>query len=371
MKTVRFIMIGGFLGAGKTTALSRLARHYQTQDKKVGIITNDQADNLVDTHTFRTLGYAAEEIPGGCFCCRFDALTEAAGKLSLAERPDVLLAEPVGSCTDLVATVVQPLKRLYHDRYEVAPYPVLVDPVRVRKILSGDRLGGFSPKVAYIFRKQLEEADAIVLNKTDTLTPAERDGIVQLIHQHYPDKDALLVSARTGQGFEEVVRLMDRAGVFGKNIPEVDYDTYADGEAELGWLNSTSRLSADEPFESDEFLLELATVMQEALQAQGAEVAHVKMMLTPEGTKPIRTAIVNLTRGDASPELSRSSGGQCRDADLIVNARVHMDPEPLEQVVQQCLGRVCQARTIQVRPTGMQRFKPGRPVPTHRYAEAV
>ena len=39
----RFIMIGGFLGAGKTTTISRLARHFQLQGKHVAIVTNDQA----------------------------------------------------------------------------------------------------------------------------------------------------------------------------------------------------------------------------------------------------------------------------------------------------------------------------------------
>ena len=39
------------------------------------------------------------------------------GCLSTAERPDVILAEPVGSCTDLAETVVQPLKDLDGDRF--------------------------------------------------------------------------------------------------------------------------------------------------------------------------------------------------------------------------------------------------------------
>ncbi len=53
MDRVRFIMIGGFLGAGKTTTLARLAKHYQSRGKKVGIVTNDQAQNLVDTNSLR------------------------------------------------------------------------------------------------------------------------------------------------------------------------------------------------------------------------------------------------------------------------------------------------------------------------------
>src|SRR5213595_3012944 len=167
--SVRFVMVGGFLGAGKTTALGRLARLYQARGQRVGVVTNDQAHDLVDTNTFRAQGLATEEVPGACFCCRFDDLIGKVGALSAGERPDVILAEPVGSCTDLVATVVQPLKDLYGDRFEVGPYPVLFKPSHGLKILRGDAGSGFSPKAAYIFLKQLEEADAVVVNRLDEL----------------------------------------------------------------------------------------------------------------------------------------------------------------------------------------------------------
>src|SRR5947208_17022151 len=161
-------MIGGFLGAGKTTTVARLARHYWYRGQRVGLVTNDQAQELVDTNSLRAQGFPVEEVAGACFCCRFDDLVGQVGRLQQNERPDVILAEPVGSCTDLVATVVQPLRDLYGDRFEVAPYPVLFKPSHGLKILRGEG-GGFSAKAAYIFRKQLEEADAIVVNRIDEI----------------------------------------------------------------------------------------------------------------------------------------------------------------------------------------------------------
>ncbi len=38
-----FILVGGSLGAGKTTTIARLARTYTDQGEKIGIVTNDQA----------------------------------------------------------------------------------------------------------------------------------------------------------------------------------------------------------------------------------------------------------------------------------------------------------------------------------------
>lgn len=74
----RYIMIGGFLGAGKTTTVARLARRLADQGLRVGLITNDQGSELVDTAMLAARGFPVEEISGGCFCCRFNSLLEAA-----------------------------------------------------------------------------------------------------------------------------------------------------------------------------------------------------------------------------------------------------------------------------------------------------
>ena len=137
-RPARYIMIGGFLGAGKSTAVGELARRLTGRGLRVGLITNDQGSDLVDSAMLRSQGYAVEEISGGCFCCRFNSLLSAARKLDESERPDVFLAEPVGSCTDLVATVSYPLRRIYGNDFRISPLSVLVDPVRAERVLGID-----------------------------------------------------------------------------------------------------------------------------------------------------------------------------------------------------------------------------------------
>src|SRR6266404_6833296 len=126
LNKARYIMIGGFLGAGKTTALAQFAQWLSAEGQRVGLITNDQGSQLVDTAMLRARGFVTEEIPGGCFCCRFNSLMDAARKLNATTRPDVFIAEPVGSCTDLVATVSYPLRRIYRNNFSIAPLSVLV-----------------------------------------------------------------------------------------------------------------------------------------------------------------------------------------------------------------------------------------------------
>ncbi len=366
MHPIRFLMVGGFLGAGKTTTLARLARSYMDRGQKVGLVTNDQAQDLVDTHTLRQQGFPVAEVAGACFCCKFDDLMDQVDLLRKSDRPDIILAEPVGSCTDLVATVIQPLKDLYGDCFRVGPYAVIFKPSHGLKILRDEPGAGFSPKAAYIFHKQLEEADAILLNRIDELAPAEVEELASLVSRQYPGVPVLRVSAKTGQGFDALTQLLDQDGKFGQRILDIDYDTYAEGEAELGWLNSNVTVRASTPFALDQFLLDVIKDLQRCLQGEGAEVAHLKAIGLWEGF----FGVANLVSSATQPVLSLPSHCQAREANVIVNARVAIDPAILQEHVEETLQAAALIRGAQVEFHKTQSFRPGRPQPTHRYAAA-
>jgi Ni2+-binding GTPase involved in maturation of urease and hydrogenase len=360
-------MVGGFLGAGKTTLLTRLARHYQSQGQRVGLVTNDQAQDLVDTNNLRAQGLSVEEVAGACFCCNFTDLLAKAGRLEERDRPEVILAEPVGSCTDLVATVVQPLKDLYREHFTVAPYAVLCKPSHGLRILGGAGDGGFSPKAAYIFRKQLEEADAIVINRIDELPAADVDELARRIGAEFPGVPVLRLSAKTGAGFAALPELLGQDGAFGQRILAIDYDTYAEGEAELGWLNCSATVTPSRPVALDDLLLDIVTCLRTALSGRGGEVAHLKVIgLTGGGF-----GVANLVSSRTDAELSVPSGRQTGEAiDVIVNARVALDPELLRADVEAALADACQDCGAALDVRQVRSLRPGRPVPTHRYAAA-
>jgi Ni2+-binding GTPase involved in maturation of urease and hydrogenase len=343
-----------------------LARYYLNQGRRVGLVTNDQAQDLVDTNSLRAQGFPVEEVAGACFCCRFDDLVGKVGRLQEGERPDVILAEPVGSCTDLVATVVQPLRGLYGERFEVAPYPVLFKPSHGLRILRNESGSGFSPKAAYIFRKQLEEADAIVINRIDEIPQSTLVDLTNLVAEEYPGVPLVRMSAKTGQGFEALVELLDQQGPFGRRILDIDYDIYAEGEAELGWLNSAVRVSGAQPFDLDALLLDIVSKLREKFQETGAEVAHLKAI----GLHDLSFGVANLVSSASSPELSLPAKGKVIEAEVIVNARVAADPAALEEQVRETVSEVCRNYNAAVDFQSMQSFRPGRPQPTHRYAIA-
>ncbi|MDG1873970.1 MAG: GTP-binding protein [Mariniblastus sp.] len=362
MKPIRFLMVGGFLGAGKTTSIGRLAAHYVAQGLNVALVTNDQAYDLVDTHTLRAQGFQVGEVPGACFCCKFDDLIETVGSLSDQKTPDIVIAEPVGSCTDLVATVIQPMRELFGDRFELGPLVVLLKPVHGKKILAEQKGKGFSPKAEYIFLKQLEEADAIAINKIDRMSLEDQQSLLELVEKRFPGVPVFGVSARDGVGFEKLIAAAAAEPKKRNQMMEMDYQTYAEGEAELGWLNCQIEAKSEAKFDLDGLVLKLVTGIGGELTDTDCEVAHLKVL----GQTMNDAAVANLVGSAVESELSLASEIKTKAADVLVNARVAASPEELEQIVTSITTDLADELKIDLTVGNMQSFRPGKPEPTHR-----
>jgi G3E family GTPase len=337
----------------------------------VGLITNDQGSGLVDTSVLRSRGFTTEEIPGGCFCCRFNSLVDAADKLTTATRPEVFIAEPVGSCTDLVATVTYPLRRIYGDRFTIAPLSVVIDPQRALRVLGLAQGSAFSDKVVYIYRKQLEEADIIVINKCDTLAPNDQSRLREALRREYPHAEIFAVSARRGDGLNLWFSRLLAGNQASRQVMEVDYETYAEGEALLGWLNATVQLSGSREFDANAVLTALARDIQSRLAACHGEVAHLKMTFSPAGGLN-DLAAVNLVRSDFVPELGLRLEQPVSAGQLIVNLRAEAAPEALKSAVEAALPALRNAfPQLTASIEHLEHFRPGKPQPTHRVFSPV
>jgi Ni2+-binding GTPase involved in maturation of urease and hydrogenase len=365
-KPVRIVLVGGFLGAGKTTALGALAREFIRRGRTVGVITNDQAENLADSAILRKLDLPVGEVAGGCFCCRFTDLLDAARAIFERQEPDLLLCEPVGSCADMAATVLNPLKLFYRNVFSFAPFTVLADPRRLTEALeTGD--SPFAEEAVYIFRKQLEEADLLAVNKTDLLTPQAADRLARLLAERY-GSPVLEVSALNGDGIEAWAdRLLEDAPAGTRLLREIDYDVYAQGEAVLGWLNATVRLTGAPDFEGADYLRSLLAAIREDCRRQGAEIAHLKATLR-EGGNLLRAHVTSM---ENEPFVGGEACGRSRNAELILNARVQTSPERLRKSAEDAVFETALAAGAKAEILMLQSFSPSYPKPPYRLTEPV
>jgi hypothetical protein len=345
------VLVGGFLGAGKTTLLLRAARLLHARGMRPAIITNDQGCALVDTRMATASGFDAGEIAGACFCCRFASFVAAAQSL-LAVKPDVIFAEPVGSCADLSATVLQPLKEHYSHQFRLAPYSVLVDPRRAVEFAQPDA----DPRLAYLFEKQIEEADLVLLSKSDLVTgPIGIGG-------HSP---ARIISSQTNQGvaewLDEVLGGRLRAG---GQLLDIDYARYAAAEAALGWLNWEAELRLQTAETPAAIVGPLLEALDAELTRAGAPIAHLKIFdRAPTGY--IRAGICR--NGDQPAVEGDLMASPARRHELVINLRAQALPTVLEEAV----ARVTAALPAMPHVLYQQAFQPQPPVPEHRYDTIV
>jgi G3E family GTPase len=360
-RPIDFIMVGGFLGAGKTTLIARLAKKYQAAGMHVCVVTNDQAAGLVDTELLKSHGLEVNEVAGSCFCCNFDGLTAAMDEFETRRRPDVILAEPVGSCTDLIATIAMPMMERLGGKFIHRPYAVVLKPHHGKKILSGAG-GGFSEKAEYIFRKQLEESEIILINRVDELSAEDQEQLKDYLAEQYPGRRIICLSAKTGQNLEELYEALKGQAVARGVTMEVDYDVYAEGEAELGWLNATVEFHGEAPLPLDEIATSLVDHLRRSFKNLDAEPGHLKVLCSSGDD----VSVANLVDSDSPTMLSIASQVETRQAKAIINARVRLAPERLSEQVNAAIAAVAEKLSASTETTQMESFRPGRPTPTHR-----
>jgi G3E family GTPase/ubiquinone/menaquinone biosynthesis C-methylase UbiE len=341
---MKVYLLGGFLGAGKTTLARALAVYLRECGERVAIVTNDQGRSLVDTELCRRAANDVREIVGGCFCCRYEELEQAL--LAAADGgATVAIAEAVGSCTDLVATVIAPLADRQPRRFDLAPLAIVVDPGRVAEVTEGR----VPDHVAYLFRKQIEEADVVLLTRAD-LGPPDVSSWIRTLQ---PDACIVPVSGTTGQGVSTWIESRPNRS---SSPLVIDYDRYAAAEATLAWANARVRLMAASPFSPQTALERFLNEMRDL------PVAHLKVTsIEPPGGSA--ALIRRGSRGDVDPS---GLPEELLHARWIVNARAAMAPEELEGSIKCAMGEAVPA--VDVQWEHFECFRPARPIPTYRYA---
>jgi hypothetical protein len=344
------IVVGGFLGSGKTTLILKAADLLQQNGKRAAVILNDQGAELVDTALVRSRRVAAGQVVGGCFCCRFSELIDTAETLK-RYQPEVIFAEAVGSCTDISATTLQLLKRDYAGAFRLAPYTVLVDPARLIEVQSQNA----NQDVAFLFRKQLEEADLVYVTKTDLYGD----------EMSLPDVPVRYVSAISGAGVATWVDELTCGGLpAAAKILAIDYERYAKAEAGLGWLNCRFRVQNTTPMSPAMLIGPLLDALDEKLTAQGIQIVHLKI-IDEAASGYLKAALVaNGQEPETEGDLTASPSFVHR---VLLNIRAVADPSRLQTAV---LGQIDQVQG-RLDIESLQCFSPAAPKPEWRLSSVV
>jgi G3E family GTPase len=363
LKKPKVFFVGGFLGAGKTTAIQCLAKLFAQKGLKAAAITNDQALRLVDTVFLSKSGLPSVEVAGSCFCCNFNGLAEAINQSIATAAPDVILAEPVGSCTDIVATVIRPMRSLMKDKVDVLAYSVLVEPDRWVELAEANA----SWSMKFLFDKQIQEADFIVLTKLDTLAPLRAKQLLDQLAKQHPESKVLGISALAGEGMEDWMNLVQATPPGEHWLRDLDYQKYAAAEAEMGWLNGLVTLKFPKPVDGKIISIRLAEKIARGIAQRQGKIGHLKLLVVGSSG----SVKVGVTHAEERPSLDGIFTAPSPFLEVTVNTRATVSPGDMAAIVHDAVEQFKASDQAEVDIAVINTFRPGAPHPTHRYAESA
>ncbi|EPS1224908.1 GTP-binding protein [Burkholderia cenocepacia] len=179
-------VIGGYLGAGKTTVVNAILQ--APHGRRIAVLVNDFGAVNIDARLVRARGDDVIELDNGCICCTIGgALVDALTRVATRDvRPDLLLVEASG--------VADPAKiaqiGLLNGSFRLTSVLVVADALAWRDTLA-------DPLVGAMAQRQLDGAGAIVVTKLDLVAPERRDAVLDDVRAHASTD--IVVAARHGE----------------------------------------------------------------------------------------------------------------------------------------------------------------------------
>lgn len=353
-------LIGGFLGSGKTTAIIHAAKFLLTQGHRVGIISNDQGRYLVDTAFFRSANLPTVEVTGGCFCCNYDNFETVIKQLEIAAQPDVIFAESVGSCADIIATVVKPLQAFSHLNMHVNSLSVFADCRLLRRRLSSQPLP-FNDHVSYIFDKQIEEAEWLVINKIDLLPSHEAQDLCLQAQKQFPSKRIFTQTSLTPAGVQPWVVSLSTATFCPGLSLNIDYDRYGAGEAALAWLNDEIDIQTT-PGEGRQTIICFLETLLEGIEQKNATIGHLKAWIKADDCQ-LKISVPTLEQPNWQNDIPYFESGRFT---VLINARIQTSTEILEELMAQSIEVVRWTTRAICTVEKSELFQPSYPKPRYQ-----
>ena len=167
-------IISGFLGAGKTTLIKKLLAG-AFQNEKVVLLENEYGEVGVDSGFMRDSGIQVTELNSGCICCTLVGdFSKALDELIDTYHPDRIIIEPsgVGKLSDIRKVVVDMM-----DEHEIT----LEGSATVADV---GKCRMYSRNFGEFFLDQIENAETIILSRTQNTTEEKIEKCVALLREH-------------------------------------------------------------------------------------------------------------------------------------------------------------------------------------------
>ena len=185
---MRIIILGGFLGSGKTTVLLQLARYLVNREKetpgdvKVAIIENEVGDVGIDDKVLVNEGFSVNNLFAGCACCSLAGeLAYSIKNIQRELNPAWLIIEATGIAHP--GSMRQTIKK------------GLDLPSYIITIVDAKRWKRLARAMETMVMGQLEESSKVLMNKADLVEMEELEEVRESIHSYNQDVEIIATNA--------------------------------------------------------------------------------------------------------------------------------------------------------------------------------
>lgn len=349
MEPMRFMVVSGFLGAGKTTTMIALAEHMNEHYGETAIIANDLGANLVDTSLTQTSGCNVVEIASGCICYQMDNVVDQLRRLRDRDHAEFVMSDIPGCGVGALDHVYHTLARSHADEFTLSPFTVICDPERLRMIMPEKADIHLPTELVYMLKLQLEEADLVVLNKCDLLSDEDIARYVDFLKAAVPDVPVMTISARERTGIPELAEFLTTHTSALKNFT-VRYDeNYTEAEAKLTWYNRRAYLKTNggEPVDMNAVIEDIIEGIRMGLIERKRNVPHLKTFATAGDEEKHDGEFGDFNKAsligvDYDIEYEQQFERPHSSIRMIINARAVCESRPMARIIDDAMDEVCE-----------------------------
>ncbi len=186
---MRIVHFAGVPGSGKTSVM--IGSEVLSSDVAV-ISNNDASAEMVRGHTDR-----ADVFPFKSPCARVRQYRYRIELIEQGELPRLLLTEPPGNCMDVSSPMLNAIYATEREKFDIGPLITVIGSVNLLE----NRASRRSTEGLRTFN-MIDESDVVVISKSDLISEAERDDIVDIVESINEDATILFTSTVTGEGLD-------------------------------------------------------------------------------------------------------------------------------------------------------------------------
>jgi len=179
-------VIGGYLGAGKTTLVNHLLRH--AGGRRLAVLVNEFGELAIDEDLIEAEDDGLISIAGGCICCSFgnDLIGALNDLTAMSPPPDHIVIESSGVA--IPGAIVSAM--LLAESFRSDGVVVVVDAETVQRNARDDYIGD-------TITRQLADAEIVLANKIDLVGESDREALMAWLAQVAPG--AIVIAATRGE----------------------------------------------------------------------------------------------------------------------------------------------------------------------------